>query len=122
MSALNEGSQIEEVIVKLRSEGFEHIVVVDDGSTDDTFEKAKRSGAVVMKHPINCGAGAGVQTIMKLGRKEGWKYDEYLNIWYKPTHNVYRDALKFDIGQYTDQLECSAAIESEILIRETTEE
>ena len=74
MSALNEGSQIEEVIAKLRSEGFEYIVVVDDGSTDDTFEKAKRAGAVVMKHPINCGAGAGVQTIMKLGRKEGWNY------------------------------------------------
>ena len=74
MSALNEGSQIEAVVKKLQTMGFAQVVVVDDGSSDDTFQKAKRAGARVLKHPINCGAGAGVQTLIKLGRKENWEY------------------------------------------------
>lgn len=38
------------------------IVVVDDGSTDNTLETAKRTGAVVLVHPVNRGKGAALKT------------------------------------------------------------
>lgn len=72
--AYNEATKIKDVIVHLKEIGFHRIVVVDDGSQDETFEVAKKSGASVLRHPINCGAGAAVQTILTFGRKENWEY------------------------------------------------
>jgi glycosyltransferase involved in cell wall biosynthesis len=39
-----------------------HIIVVDDGSTDDTFDTAKTTGAVVVRHAVNQGKGAALKT------------------------------------------------------------
>jgi glycosyltransferase involved in cell wall biosynthesis len=36
--------------------------VVDDGSKDKTVELAKKAGAIVLEHKINCGQGAALQT------------------------------------------------------------
>jgi glycosyltransferase involved in cell wall biosynthesis len=41
---------------------FPHIVCVDDGSSDDSIEKAATAGAHVVRHPINLGQGASLQT------------------------------------------------------------
>jgi glycosyltransferase involved in cell wall biosynthesis len=38
------------------------IIVVDDGSTDDSAEVALNAGAVVIRHPYNIGNGAAVKT------------------------------------------------------------
>jgi glycosyltransferase involved in cell wall biosynthesis len=38
------------------------IIVVDDGSTDDTAELARAAGATVVPHPINLGQGAALKT------------------------------------------------------------
>ena len=38
------------------------LIVVDDGSTDDTGRAARAAGAVVVRHPINLGQGAALQT------------------------------------------------------------
>ncbi len=38
------------------------ILVIDDGSRDDTYEKAHNAGAVVISHPYNIGNGAAVKT------------------------------------------------------------
>ena len=43
---------------------FEHVLVVDDGSPDDTAGEARRAGAQVMRHAINLGQGAALQTGM----------------------------------------------------------
>lgn len=72
--AWNEESHIAGVIARLHAEGFENVAVVDDGSTDNTFEAAQKAGALVLRHPINCGAGAAVQTLIELARAEGWQY------------------------------------------------
>jgi len=60
--AYNEENSISGVIGDLRKHNFNNIIVVDDGSTDDTNIVAKKDGAVVIKHPINLGQGAAVKT------------------------------------------------------------
>ena len=38
------------------------VIVVDDGSDDETAKKAKQAGAMVISHPYNIGNGAAVKT------------------------------------------------------------
>lgn len=57
----NEGAVVQEVVRDAR-ETFMNIVCIDDGSSDDSAEQALRGGAVVVKHPINLGQGAALQT------------------------------------------------------------
>lgn len=44
-----------------------HVVVVDDGSTDATARRAEESGALVLRHIINRGQGAALQTGIRFG-------------------------------------------------------
>jgi polyprenyl-phospho-N-acetylgalactosaminyl synthase len=67
--AFNEATVIGEVIADLRSV-FDHIVCVDDGSTDGTGEIALRAGAHLVRHPINMGQGAAIQTGVEYARKQ----------------------------------------------------
>src|SRR5205823_1379368 len=39
-----------------------NVIVVDDGSSDDTAAEAARAGAYVLRHPINLGQGAALGT------------------------------------------------------------
>ncbi len=57
----NEGPVIHDVIAGAR-ERFPRVVVVDDGSTDDSVARARAAGALVVEHPINLGQGAALQT------------------------------------------------------------
>jgi glycosyltransferase involved in cell wall biosynthesis len=41
---------------------YPNVVVVDDGSSDLTADKASAAGAAVVRHPINLGQGAALQT------------------------------------------------------------
>lgn len=59
--ALNEEKKIGSVIRNLSSY-VDQIVVIDDGSIDGTAEVAKAAGAVVIRHRINRGQGAALQT------------------------------------------------------------
>lgn len=60
--AYNEAKNIGRVISGLFSHGLENIIVVDDGSSDNTAEVAKLAGATVLKHEVNRGQGASLQT------------------------------------------------------------
>ncbi len=60
--AYNEGKVIKQVIQDIKKEGFKDIIVVDDGSEDNTYDIAKQSGATVLKHILNRGKGAAVKT------------------------------------------------------------
>lgn len=41
---------------------FPHVVCVDDASSDGSGEIARAAGAVVVRHPVNLGQGAALQT------------------------------------------------------------
>lgn len=61
--AFNEGASIGEVVGVLRSAAaWREILVVDDGSTDDTADRAAAAGAAVIRHPYNKGNGAAVKS------------------------------------------------------------
>jgi len=62
--AKNEGTRIGKVISKVQAEGFHNIVVINDGSTDNTKEVATSLGATVLTHHVCLGAGAATQTGM----------------------------------------------------------
>lgn len=59
----NEELVIAEVLSEIKNSGFHNIIVVDDGSTDKTLEKAKEiEGVKVLRHKINRGKGAATKT------------------------------------------------------------
>lgn len=61
--AYNEGPVVGDVIRALRAAApWREIVLVDDGSTDDTGRHAAEAGARVLRHPYNKGNGAAVKT------------------------------------------------------------
>lgn len=63
--AYNEEKMIASVIRNLRLGGYSNILVVDDGSRDNTAKIAKEAGAEVLKHLINRGQGGALQTGLK---------------------------------------------------------
>src|SRR3984957_12360528 len=67
--AFNEAGVIGDVISDLRSV-FAHVVCVDDGSGDDTGDIALRAGAHLVRHPINLGQGAAIQTGVEYARRQ----------------------------------------------------
>ena len=60
--AFNEERVIQDVIKEIQDAGYKNIIVVDDGSTDKTQEKAKSAGAIAIRHKINRGKGAATKT------------------------------------------------------------
>lgn len=57
----NEGTVIREVLTEARKT-FPNIICIDDGSKDNSAQLAHEAGAVVLRHPINLGQGAALQT------------------------------------------------------------
>lgn len=68
--AFNEAEGIAATISGLQSQGFAEILVIDDGSTDGTAERATGAGARVVRHPYNKGNGAAVKTGIREARSE----------------------------------------------------
>jgi glycosyltransferase involved in cell wall biosynthesis len=60
--AKNEAAVIGEVVSSIRRKyNNTEVIVIDDGSTDETAELAQKSGARVVSHPISLGNGAAVK-------------------------------------------------------------
>jgi glycosyltransferase involved in cell wall biosynthesis len=68
MPAYNEGHVIAEVILGCKKY-VDKVIVVDDGSSDNTAEIAESVGGYVVRHGINKGYGAALKSCFKLARE-----------------------------------------------------
>ncbi len=68
LPAYNESKVLAEVIQEIRSAGYHNIVMVDDGSKDDTFEMGKRAGVIALRHRLNRGKGAATKTAIEAAK------------------------------------------------------
>ncbi len=74
LAAYNEEKSVAKTIKDLQSKGYFNLVVIDDGSQDKTFEKAKKAGAIALQHRVNLGQGAALRTGTDYALKHGAKY------------------------------------------------
>lgn len=69
--ACNEGRHIRQVVEGARVH-LENVIVIDDGSNDDTAEKAASAGAEVIRHDKNQGKGMALQHGFDRARERGF--------------------------------------------------
>lgn len=70
--AYNESEVIAKVIAEIHAAGDYRIVVVDDGSRDDTYQRAKDCpGVIAIRHRVNRGKGAATKTGIVAANRSG---------------------------------------------------
>ena len=67
--AYDEEKYIGTIVLKAR-QYVDEVIVVDDGSTDNTSSVASLAGATVIRHDKNMGKGAAIQSILAEARKK----------------------------------------------------
>ena len=77
--AYNEAATVGGVIAALRRAAPDFdVLVIDDGSLDDTAGRARAEGARVVRHPFNLGIGGAVQSGFQYAREE--RYDQMVQV------------------------------------------
>ncbi|HYQ87974.1 MAG TPA: glycosyltransferase family 2 protein [Bacteroidota bacterium] len=71
MPALNAGKTLEPTVRDIPPGVVDEIILVDDGSTDETAAIAARLGLVVVRHERNLGYGANQKTCYRLALERG---------------------------------------------------
>jgi glycosyltransferase involved in cell wall biosynthesis len=65
---LNEGQFISDIVTRALKYA-DRVIVVDDGSTDNTAEAAEKAGAKVIKHGVRRGAGAATRSAFEAAKE-----------------------------------------------------
>ena len=65
----NEGTVVRSVVDEILTQ-FCRVVVVDDGSTDGSSELLRATSAILVRHPVNLGQGAALQTGIEAGLRD----------------------------------------------------
>lgn len=69
----NEGIKLDRTLGRFPRERGYDLLVMDDGSTDDSAERARRHpGVTVLRHDKNSGAGASIRTVHRYAREKGY--------------------------------------------------
>lgn len=68
--AYNQEKTIVSVINSLREEGYNNIIVIDDGSSDNTYNLALKEKVFTLIHKLNLGQGAALQTGFEFALKQ----------------------------------------------------
>ena len=72
--AYNEEKNIKKVIEGVKKNLLDaDILIVDDFSSDKTFQIAKKNGAIVLRHPFNMGYASSCQSGFKFGLEKGYE-------------------------------------------------
>jgi glycosyltransferase involved in cell wall biosynthesis len=71
VAAYREQGRLSSTLSKVLAEGYRNVVVVDDGSPDDTAATALVHPIWLLKHPINLGQGAALQTGIDFALERG---------------------------------------------------
>ena len=70
----NEGGKIERVLSRFPAERAYDVVVMNDGSTDDSVQRiGKFPWAKILSHPRNRGAGASIRTVHRYALEQGYE-------------------------------------------------
>jgi glycosyltransferase involved in cell wall biosynthesis len=71
--AYNEAARLATTMQPLLA-NYANVVVIDDGSHDRTAEVARQAGAWVLRHVLNCGQGAALQTGLSFALDRGAEF------------------------------------------------
>jgi glycosyltransferase involved in cell wall biosynthesis len=74
VAAYNEATRILPTLTEIQRCGFANIAVVDDGSRDETGSAALHGGAWVLRHIVNLGQGAALQTGIQFALQQGARF------------------------------------------------
>ena len=83
MPAYNEEAYIAKTVLGARRHA-DAVLVVDDGSTDETVPIAEALGAMVIRHTTNRGYGGALQTIFSAARRMGVEELVIIDVQYDP--------------------------------------
>ena len=72
--AYNEGQMIGKVIQKVKAQDFMHILVVDDGSTDESAKVLQAHEVHYISHEENQGTGAAIKSGIGWGMDKGYEF------------------------------------------------
>lgn len=75
LPALNEEGSVARVVAEVRAaQPLATVLVVDDGSTDNTAACASRAGALVMRLPFNLGIGGAMRAAYRYARENDFSF------------------------------------------------
>ncbi len=124
LPAFNESGNIDKTVRELRKLSFDcDILVVDDGSADDTAQQALLAGANVISLPFNLGIGGAVQTGFLYALNNGYDFAaqvdgdgqhdaEYLKVLWGPVLNGQADIVVGSRFMAEDRTATSEAMQS----------
>ena len=78
IAAYNEGRSVADVI-RGTALHVSEVVVVDDGSIDETAERAREAGALILSHARNLGKGCAVRTGLEYALKRPYSHVLFLD-------------------------------------------
>lgn len=73
-----EGERIGDVIRRAKPH-VDEVVVIDDGSPDNTSAEANKAGATVLRHTVNQGKGAAIRTGINYAIDHGYEFLMFLD-------------------------------------------